>query len=259
MSRLVGGLRLRHPSKEIATAVSGVLRALSLCVPVALLDVPAATAQTAAPSVLNTEIPAQPLAQALADFAKQTDLQLVYVSGIVANHRSHAVRAGLPAGEALTRLLQGTGLHFEYLTPGTVRIVATAPVERRVQDVPEGEGFQVIVTANRREEYLQDVPITVQSISGEQLKELNLTTFNDLLQYTPSVTYSGNGPGTGNIFIRGLGAAGTGNQSTATSAPFPNVALYLDDQPMQFPTRNNDVYVVDMERVEILEGPQGTL
>lgn len=69
MFRLVGGVRLRHPSKEIATAVSGVLRALSLCVPVALLDVPAATAQTAAPPVLNTEIPAQPLAQALADFA----------------------------------------------------------------------------------------------------------------------------------------------------------------------------------------------
>src|ERR1700746_1884293 len=67
------------------------------------------------------------------------------------------------------------------------------------------------------------------------------------------------GPGTGNVFIRGLGAAGSGNQTQSTSAPFPNVALYLDDQSMQFPARNNDVYMVDLERVEVLEGPQGTL
>jgi len=73
------------------------------------------------------------------------------------------------------------------------------------------------------------------------------------------VTFSGNGPGTGNIFMRGLGGVGSGNQSQSTTAPFPNVALYLDDQSMQFPARNNDVYLIDMERVEILEGPQGTL
>ena len=53
--------------------------------------------------------------------------------------------------------------------------------------------------------------------------------------------------------------SGSGNQSQSTTAPFPNVALYLDDQSMQFPARNNDVYLVDMERVEVLEGPQGTL
>jgi outer membrane receptor protein involved in Fe transport len=73
------------------------------------------------------------------------------------------------------------------------------------------------------------------------------------------VTFSGNGPGTGNIFIRGLGGIGSGNQSQSTTAAFPNVALYLDDQSMTFPARNNDVYVVDMERIEVLEGPQGTL
>lgn len=118
---------------------------------------------------------------------------------------------------------------------------------------------EVVVTAQRREQSIQDVPITVQAITGDQLKQLNVVSFNDLLKYTPNVTFSGNGPGTGNIFIRGLGAGGSGNQSQSTTAPFPNVALYLDEQSMQFPARNNDVYLVDMERVEVLEGPQGTL
>jgi iron complex outermembrane receptor protein len=118
---------------------------------------------------------------------------------------------------------------------------------------------EVVVTAQRRSESIQDVPITVQAITGDQLKQLNVVSFNDLLKYTPNVTFSGNGPGTGNIFLRGLGGSGSGNQSQSTTAPFPNVALYLDEQSMQFPARNNDVYLVDMERVEVLEGPQGTL
>jgi outer membrane receptor protein involved in Fe transport len=103
------------------------------------------------------------------------------------------------------------------------------------------------------------VPITIQAITGDQLKQLNVSTFDDLLKYTPNVTYSGSGPGTGTIFMRGLSGGSAGNQSSATIAPFPNVAVYLDDQSMQFPGRNLDVYMVDMQRVEVLEGPQGTL
>jgi iron complex outermembrane recepter protein len=127
------------------------------------------------------------------------------------------------------------------------------------QGLAAGGISEVVVTAQRRSESIQDVPITVQAITGDQLKELNVVSFNDLLKYTPNVTFSGNGPGTGNIFMRGLGGVGSGNQSQSTTAPFPNVALYLDDQSMQFPARNNDVYLIDMERVEVLEGPQGTL
>jgi iron complex outermembrane receptor protein len=127
-------------------------------------------------------------------------------------------------------------------------------------DTADSEGIQEItVTAQRRTESIQDVPITIQAISGDTLKQLNVQTFDDLLKYTPNVTYSGNGPGQGNIFMRGLSSGGSGNQSQSTTAPFPNVAVYLDDQSMQFPSRNADVYLVDMERVEVLEGPQGTL
>ncbi len=118
---------------------------------------------------------------------------------------------------------------------------------------------EVIVTAQRRNESVQKVPMTVQALTGETLSRLNVTTFDDLLKFTPNVSYASNGPGEGNIFMRGLSAGFVGNQSSATIASFPNVALYLDDQSLQFPSRNADVYMVDMERVEVLEGPQGTL
>src|ERR1700728_4701785 len=129
-----------------------------------------------------------------------------------------------------------------------------------VADASDSDAIQEItVTAQRRSESIQNVPITIQAITGDQLKQLNVSTFEDLLRYTPNVTYAATGPGTGSIFMRGLSSGSAGNQSSATIAPFPNVAVYLDDQSMQFPGRNLDVYMVDMERVEVLEGPQGTL
>src|ERR1700684_2763094 len=151
---------------------------------------------------------------------------------------------------AIAAILGGSAMG---LSPGAAH-AATAG------DTSESEGIQEItVTAQRRNESLENVPITIQAITGDTLRQLNVNSLDDLLRFTPNVTYSGNGPGTGNIFIRGLSGGGQGNQSESTTAPFPNVALYLDDQSMQFPSRNNNVYLVDMERVEILEGPQGTL
>src|SRR5882672_9821088 len=138
-------------------------------------------------------------------------------------------------------------------------IVFAAPADTSAATATGGEVLEVVVTAQRRTENIQSVPITIQAITGDQLKQLNVTSFSDLMKYTPNVTFSGNGPGTGNIFLRGLSSGGSGNQSQSTTAPFPNVALYLDDESMQFPARNADVYLVDMERVEVLEGPQGTL
>ena len=251
----------RHRSADIATVVSRVLHAASICAPFALLASPATLTHASESKALAADIPAQPLAQALAAFRRQTGLQLIYVSSVISNQKSQAVPAGLKTDEALDRLLQGTGLRFEHLTPRSIRIFAgvVAPRATTPRVLTGQVRDEVIVSASRGVEKLQDVPMTIQSITGDQLNQLNVTTTNDLLKYTTNLTFSGNGPGTGNIFMRGLGGSGTGNQSQATTAPFPNVALYLDDQSMQFPTRNNDVYLVDMERVEVLEGPQGTL
>ncbi len=118
---------------------------------------------------------------------------------------------------------------------------------------------EITVTAQRRSESIQDVPITIQAITGEQLGQLSVTTFDDVVKLLPNVTFSANGPGQGNIYMRGLSVGFAGSQSSASINPFPNVATYLDDQSLTFPGRNLDVYMVDMERIEVLEGPQGTL
>jgi outer membrane receptor protein involved in Fe transport len=117
----------------------------------------------------------------------------------------------------------------------------------------------ITVTAQHTLEDIQDVPITIQAFTGTTLQQLNIQTANDLIKYLPNVTLAENGPGQGNIYMRGLSTGFLGNQSSASIAPFPNVAVYLDDQSMQFPARNLDIYMVDMERLEVLEGPQGTL
>ena len=241
--------------------VSGVLRTLSICAPVALLDAPATLAQTFEPTSLAADIPARPLAEALAAFARQTGLQLVYVSGVVRNRRSHAAPAGLSTDEALARLLQGTGLRFEYLTPHSIRILAAEGVPRKTaMNIPaQAELSEVIVTANRREEDLQDVPITIQVLTGDVLAKLNATTFDDFVSYLPGVTAHGVGPGQSNIYVRGLATAVGGIQSSGSLGTFPSVAVYLDDQSAQLPSRNLDIYAADLERIEILEGPQGTV
>ncbi len=139
----------------------------------------------------------------------------------------------------------------------TAATAQAAPTQ--VAEADTGSAGEIVVTAQRRDQSIQDVPFTLQALSAMALSELNVTNFNDLLKYTPNVTFASNGPGQGAIFMRGLSTGFAGNQSSGTIAPFPNVALYLDDQSMQFPARNADVYVADIERVEVLEGPQGTL
>src|ERR1700730_5721489 len=203
------GVRSSLRSADVATVVSGVLRALSICAPVALLDAPPTLAQTLQPTSLAADIPARPLAEALAAFARQTGLQLVYVSGIVRDRRSHAAAAGLSPDEALARLLQGTGLRFEYLTPHSIRILAAEGAPRKTaMNIPaQAELSEVIVTANRREEDLQDVPITIQVLTGDALARLNATTFDDFVTYLPGVTAHGVGPGQSNIYVRGLATA----------------------------------------------------
>src|SRR4029077_4352970 len=112
----------------------------------------------------------------------------VYVSGVVRKQQSHAAPAGLSAEEALSRLLQGTGLRFAYLTAHSIRILAATPPPIVTTKATTGnEKGEIIVAANRRNEDLQDVPITIWVLTNATLAQLNTTTFDDLASYLPGV------------------------------------------------------------------------
>src|SRR5580704_12749814 len=135
------GSQSRHRPAGNQILTCAVLRALTVCTPAAILNVPATLAQTVEPARLSAGIPAEPLAKALEAFALQTGLQLVYVSGVLREQKSHAVSAGMSANEALARMLEGTGLEFQFLTPRSIRILAAAagPPRGAAPMAPAGE------------------------------------------------------------------------------------------------------------------------
>ncbi len=117
----------------------------------------------------------------------------------------------------------------------------------------------VTVTATKRTESAQDIPVTVNALGEIELDQLGVKNFTDYLVQLPGVTAGGSGPGQNTIYIRGL-ASTTPNLTVAGVAGLaPNVSFYLDEQPLAQPGRNLDVYAADIERVEVLSGPQGTL
>ncbi len=118
---------------------------------------------------------------------------------------------------------------------------------------------EVIVTAQRRTENLQDVPLAIQALSGDTLSQLNVTTMDEYIKYLPSVSTASMGPGQSNVYMRGLSVGALGTQGSGTNGTWPNVAVYLDEQSTQVPGRNLDLYTADLERIEVLTGPQGTL
>jgi outer membrane receptor protein involved in Fe transport len=118
---------------------------------------------------------------------------------------------------------------------------------------------EVLVTATKRSASTQDIAVAVSAITSEKLDQLGVSNFEDYLIQLPGVTAGGSGPGQNTIYIRGV-ASTTPNLTTAGVAGLaPNVAFYLDEQPLSQPGRNLDVYAADMERIEVLSGPQGTL
>ena len=118
---------------------------------------------------------------------------------------------------------------------------------------------EITVTATRRAQSMQDVPIAMQAFTGEALAQLNVTTFDDYIKYLPNVSSANNGPGQNEIFMRGLSAGSQPSQGSGSTGLYPNVAIYFDNQSGQLPNRNLDIYAVDLNRIEVLEGPQGTL
>ncbi len=118
---------------------------------------------------------------------------------------------------------------------------------------------EVIVTATKNAASTQDISVAVTALSEDSLEQLGISDFSDYIVQLAGVTAGGGGPGTNTIYIRGV-ASTTPNLTTSGVAGLtPNVAFYLDEQPLTQPGRNLDVYAADLNRIEVLKGPQGTL
>ena len=140
------------------------------------------------------------------------------------------------------------------IAAGIVAALATPVVFAQSEDLAIEE---IITTAQKREQSLQDVPISIQMLGSESIDELNLTNFKEYTQMLPSVVTQADDAQGGNtlVYMRGIATAGDGQATTS----LPSVGMYLDELSITTIQGNIDVHMYDIARVEALAGPQGTL
>ncbi len=126
------------------------------------------------------------------------------------------------------------------------------------QDAAEEEATEdggIIVTANKREQNLQDVPAAVTALGNEALDQLQVNELQDVVKFLPSVTIQQGAPGFAQVYFRGVASGENANHS----ASLPTVGTYLDEMPITTIQGALDIHAYDLARVEALAGPQGTL
>ncbi|MFA6124441.1 MAG: TonB-dependent receptor [Sphingomonas sp.] len=132
---------------------------------------------------------------------------------------------------------------------------ATDPAS--AQTPPKDELTDIVVTANRSgAESLQKVPIAVSVVNVDQITKSGQGNLSDIAKFTPSLVITEGAPGFNKFNLRGLA---TGGYVTSDTSDRPLVAVYLDDTPISVQGQTPDLKVYDLDRVEVLRGPQGTL
>ena len=141
--------------------------------------------------------------------------------------------------------------------PGTnaTDVTAPPPPVQTAQDGNVPDQTEIIITATKREENLQNVPISVQAIGTRRLDQLNISNFEQYTKQLPSVSFQTAQPGVTVVYMRGVATGGDGNHSGS----LPSVGTYLDEQPVTTIGGTLDVHIYDIARIESLAGPQGTL
>ena len=207
-------------------------------------------------------IPAQDLGTALHAFARASGLQVIFDGDAVRGKRTAGYRQRAGADTALRSLLQGSGLNYRrdgniyVISPARIGAAVAPPaaVAQQIAPVQDAEpiGSDIIVTAQKREESIQDVPIAVSAFSGEALDDLKIEGGSELLRAIPNVNFSKSNFSMYNFSIRGIGT------KAISAASDPAVAVSFNNIPL-IRNRLFEQEFFDIERVEVLRGPQGTL
>jgi iron complex outermembrane receptor protein len=249
---------------------------------------------TAQPEMLDFDISPQVLRTALESFSRTTNYQFIYTNSTISSISVQGVQGRYDAENALEVMLEGTPVRYRYSNENTVMLfldgdaaagnaagqhrmvaradggtgvdapghvmVAQADSEERAARASAAEApgshrgiEELVVSAQKRVESVQDVPISMTVFSGETLKEFGVTTPRDLTAFTPNMNWIGNeGSNVNNVFLRGVGDFSFhANQVGA-------VGIVVDEVSLNTPLLTNFA-LFDMERVEVLRGPQNTL
>ncbi len=140
-------------------------------------------------------------------------------------------------------------------TPARSQDAAPAPAPQAAPASGSGGVEEIVVTSQKRAENMQDVPVSITAFGTQQLEDLRVEDFDDYAKLVPSLSYQTGGPGFSRVFFRGVSSGDNGNHSGSQ----PTVGMYLDEQPITTIQGALDVHLYDIERVEALAGPQGTL
>src|ERR1700676_335647 len=134
-------------------------------------------------------------------------------------------------------------------------ILASGGAAYAATEAEQGTLEEVVVTAQKRSEDLQKVPISLQVLSGQDLEQHQVASFDDYAKLLPSVSFQSLGPGQSQIYFRGISSGADGLHAGS----LPATGVYLDEIPVTTIGNTLDVHVYDIARVEALAGPQGTL
>ena len=220
--------------------------------PIGMLCLFLASAAQAQTTLITVHIPSKPLAEALIDFALQANLS-ISDSGIDFQGKvSHSVDGTFSQENVLRLLLADSGYGFTFLSGNAVRI----NLEMTIPQTP-GERVNptenVIVTATKHAATAQSLPYSIAVTMGAQLEDLGVQSFNDLTPQVAGLTATNLGPGEDKVFVRGL------SDSVLPGLSESMVGFYLGETRIADDAPDPDLKLVDIDRIEVLRGPQGTL
>ncbi len=210
-------------------------------------------AGTAAAQERVYDIPAQPLANSLRDYGVASGEQIIFAEGILRGRQAPALKGSYDSNQALAMLLADTGLIAHRSATGGIMITKVGQDPQSGSAAGGGATVEaLIVTAQKREEDIQDVPIAISAFTQEQLERSQVAGGPDLMTQVPNFTFTKTNFSSYSIQIRGIGTQAI---SATTDAA---VAVAFNNTPF-IRNRFFEQEFYDLQRVEVLRGPQGTL
>lgn len=230
----------------------------------------------------NFDVPAQKVSTAILDIARQANVQALMSGNVLDEYRTEGLQGRLSLGAALDRVLAGTQYAYRQTGSNAIMVglpdaLAAVPEDPKALAVPAEESAgtaadpeamrsatasveagrkggieEIIVTAQKREERIQDIPIAISAFSSEDLNAQKIEGGFDLLKAIPNVTFSKNNFTSYNFSIRGVGT------KAVSATTDPGVAVSFNNTSL-IQNRLFEQEYFDIERVEVLRGPQGTL